>query len=89
MPHDLRNGQWLEPTTALVASNHVEYTAEIHLWTERLKVNPKRATRTSNLAQDPVGFEVGSPDAEPTFSRRRKAWVLRQCCNTHFWASSA
>lgn len=33
MPHDLRHGQWLEPTLALIASNHREYTAQIQLWT--------------------------------------------------------
>jgi hypothetical protein len=61
MPHDLRHGQWLEPTLALTASNHREYTAQIRLWTERLEVDQKRATRTPNLYRDRLGFEVGSP----------------------------
>jgi hypothetical protein len=61
MRSDLRHGQWLKTTLALIASNHVEYTAKIHLWTDRLEVNPKRATRTPNLYRDPLGFEVGSP----------------------------
>ena len=61
MPHDLRHGQWLEPTLALIASNHREYTAQIQLWTERLEVDQKMATRTPNLYQGPVGLEVGSP----------------------------
>ena len=61
MPHDLRHGQWLKPTLALIASNHREYTAQIRLWTERLEVDQKRATRTPSLYRDPLGFEVGSP----------------------------
>jgi hypothetical protein len=61
MPHDLRHGQWLEPTLALIASNHREYTARIQLWTERLEVDQERATRTPNLYRDPIGSEVGSP----------------------------
>ena len=36
MPHDLRHGQRVEPTLVLVGSNHVEYAAQISLWTERL-----------------------------------------------------
>jgi hypothetical protein len=61
MPHDLRHGQWVKPTLALIASNHLEYTARIHLWTDRLEVDEKRATRTPSLYQDPLGSEVGSP----------------------------
>jgi hypothetical protein len=61
MPDDLRHGQWLEPTLALTASNHREYTAPIQLWTERLEVDRKRATRTPNPCRDPLGFVVGSP----------------------------
>jgi len=60
MPHDLRHGQFLEPTLALIASNHREYTARIQLWTERLE-HHKRATRTPNLYRDSAGCEVGSP----------------------------
>ena len=59
MPHDLRHGQWLKPTLALIASNHREYTAQICLWTARLEVNWTK--RTPNLYRDPVGFELGSP----------------------------
>ena len=61
MPHDLRHGQWVEPTLALIASNHREYVAQIQLWAERLEVDQKRATRTPNLYLDPIGVEVGSP----------------------------
>jgi hypothetical protein len=61
MPHDLRHGQWLKPTLALIASDHREHTAQIQLWTERLEVEQERVTRTPNLYRDPLGFEVGSP----------------------------
>ena len=61
MPRDLRHGQWLKPTLALIASDHREYMAQIRLWTERLEVDHKRATRTPNLYRDPLGFEVGFP----------------------------
>jgi hypothetical protein len=37
MPHYVRHGQWLEPTLALTASDHREYTAQIRLWTDRLE----------------------------------------------------
>ena len=60
LPYDLRHGQWLKPTLALIASNHLEYTAQIHVWTERLEVNPKRATRAPNPYREPLGFGVGS-----------------------------
>ena len=61
LPYDLRHGQWLKPTLALIASNHREYTAQIQLWTERLEVDQERAARTPNLYRNPLGFEVGSP----------------------------
>ena len=61
MPHDLRHGQWLEPTLALIASNHREHTAQIQLWTERLQIDQKGTTRTPDLYRYPLGFEVGSP----------------------------
>jgi hypothetical protein len=61
MPHDLRHGQWLEPTLALIASDHREYTGQIRLWTDRLDVDQERATRISGLYQDRIGHKVGSP----------------------------
>lgn len=61
MPHDLRHGQWLKPTLALIASDHREYTAEIQLWTDRLEVDQQRTVRTPNLYRDPLGFEVVNP----------------------------
>ena len=61
MPHDLRHGQWLKPTLALIASDHREYTAQIELWTDRLEVDQQRAVRTPNLYRDPPGFEVVNP----------------------------
>jgi hypothetical protein len=63
MPQDLRHGQWLKPTLALIASNHREHTAQLQLWTERLEIDQKRATRTSDLHRDRPGFEMGSPVA--------------------------
>ncbi len=61
LPYDLRHGQWLKPTLALTASNHRKYTAQLQLWTERLEVDQKKATKTPNLYQKPFGFEVGTP----------------------------
>lgn len=61
MPHYLRHGQWLEPTLTLIASDHREYTAQIRLWTERLEVKQKRATRTPRLHHPLGSEEVGSP----------------------------
>jgi hypothetical protein len=61
MPHDLRHGQWLKPTLALIASDHREYIAQIQLWTDRLGVDQRRAVRTPNLYQHPLGFEVVNP----------------------------
>jgi hypothetical protein len=61
MPHDVRHGQWLKPTLALITSDHREYTAELQLWADRLEVDKKKATKTLNLHRDPLGFEVSSP----------------------------
>ena len=61
LPDGLRHGQWLNPTLALIASNHREHTAQLQLWTERLEVNKKRATRATDPYRAPLGFEVGSP----------------------------
>jgi hypothetical protein len=61
MPHDLRHGQWLEPTLALTASDHREYTGQIRLWADRPEVEQERATRISGLYQDRIGPKVGSP----------------------------
>jgi hypothetical protein len=60
LPYDLRHGQWLKPTLALTASNHRKYTAQLQLWTERLEVDQKKATKTPELYQGPFGSEVGS-----------------------------
>ena len=61
MPHDVRHGQWLKPTLALIASNHREYTAQIQLWTDRLEIDEKGSTKTPDLDRYPLGFEFGSP----------------------------
>jgi hypothetical protein len=60
MPYDLHHGQWVQPTLALIASDHREHTAQIRLWTDRLE-DQQRATRTPSFHRDPVGVEVGSP----------------------------
>ena len=53
MPHDLRHGQWLKPTLALIASNHREYTARIWLWTDRLEGDEKRAYKKDQSLSRP------------------------------------
>jgi hypothetical protein len=63
MPESLFHGQWLVATLAILASDHAEYTSAIRLWTERLEINPKRATRKYDLHGEPVGYNVGSPVA--------------------------
>jgi hypothetical protein len=45
MPHNLRHGEWIKSTFAIIASNGVEYATTLDLWTDRLVVKPKRATR--------------------------------------------
>jgi hypothetical protein len=65
MPHDLRHGQWLKPTLALIASDHREYTAQIQLWTDRLEIDEKGSTITPDLYRYPLGFETGSPAVIP------------------------
>ncbi len=49
MPAELRHGQWLDVTLAIVGSDHTEYTQDIRLWTERLEARPKAMERRSNL----------------------------------------
>lgn len=63
MPRGLRHGQWLEPTLALIASDHREYTAEIQLWTQRLELDKRKATRMPNLI-------------EPHMDSRPALWLL-------------
>jgi hypothetical protein len=41
MPDSLRDRQQLDASLAIFASNHVEYTTTIRLWTERLAVKPR------------------------------------------------
>jgi hypothetical protein len=47
MPAGLTNGSWLEVPVAVIASDHVEYTTELQLYTERLTTRPKRKPRRS------------------------------------------
>lgn len=60
MPKDLRHGLGLEPTIALIASNHQEYTAQIRLWTERLETEQKPEARMPDLYRNPLGFSLDS-----------------------------
>jgi hypothetical protein len=56
MPESLRDRQGLDVTLAINASNGVEDTETIRLWTERLAVKPKVTTRRkSNLFEEPLG----------------------------------
>ena len=56
MPGTLRDRQELDAILAIFASSHVEYTATVRLWTERLAVKPKFATRgNSELFEGPLG----------------------------------
>ena len=49
MPPELMHGQPIDLTLAIVASDHSEYLAQIHVWTERLEQPPQRANRRSGL----------------------------------------
>jgi hypothetical protein len=56
VPDSLRDRQGLDATLAIHASNRIEYTETIHLWTERLAVKPKLAPRGKGiLLGEPVG----------------------------------
>jgi hypothetical protein len=56
MPENVRNRQTLDATLAIYASNRIEYTETIRLWTERLAIKPKFAPRGKyNLFGEPVG----------------------------------
>jgi len=58
MPAELRHGQWLKLTLAIIGSDHTEYASAIHLRTERLEVQPKIVKpRTSIFAKE----EIPSP----------------------------
>ena len=50
MPHDLRHGQWLKPTLALIASDHREYTAQIQLWTDAWRSTKRGRTNARCLS---------------------------------------
>ena len=63
MPPELRHGQRLELTFSITSSRHVEYTAKVQLWIDRLQAKTKPA-RTHNLRGEPVGI-VGSAVAIP------------------------
>jgi hypothetical protein len=63
MPSGLLHGQWLEPTFSITSSKHVECTAKVQLWIDRLQANAKPA-RKRHLRGEPVG-PVGSTVAVP------------------------
>jgi hypothetical protein len=53
MPAELRRGQWLDLSFAIIGSDHTEYATTIQLWTERLEARPKTVTpRTSLFEQE-------------------------------------
>jgi hypothetical protein len=56
MPENVRNRQTLDATLAIYASNRIEYTETIRLWTERLAVKPRFAPSGKyNLFGEPAG----------------------------------
>ena len=54
MPAELRHGQFIDVTLAIIGSDHTEYTQSICLWTERLETRPKAMERRSNLFGEPL-----------------------------------
>ena len=46
MPAHLQHGQWLGVTLAIIASDHIEYTRKLRLWTDRLASKPKPTENT-------------------------------------------
>jgi hypothetical protein len=60
MPDTLRDRQGLDATLAIYASNRIEYMETIHLWTERLPVKPKFASRGNTTCLENL-LEVGHP----------------------------
>lgn len=63
MPSELLHGQRLELTFSITSSRHVEYTAKVQFWIDRMQAKTKPA-RTHNLRGEPVGI-VGSAVAIP------------------------
>jgi len=59
MPSELRHGQWLELTVAIIGPDHTEYAKTIHLRTERLEARPKVVKPQASLAKE----EARSPRA--------------------------
>ncbi|SRR5712692_2784510 len=75
MPAELRHGQWLDVTLAIIGSDHTEYTQNICLWTERLETRPKAMVRRSNLFGEPINSNardsVRAPSLESSMHSRR------------------
>ena len=59
MPPELRHGQWLDATLAIIGSDHSEYTQDIRLWTERLAPKPKSAQPRRGLVARSNGGDNG------------------------------
>jgi len=68
MPAELRHGQWLKLSLAIIGCDHTEYATTIDLWTERLEVRPKVVKpRTSLFARTgEQERDVASPERWPT-----------------------
>ncbi len=65
MPVTLQQGQWTDVNLVITASDHVEHTKKIRLWTERLEVRPKLVRRSSSLYDDPIRGAVIAGNASP------------------------
>jgi len=73
MPAELRHGQWLDVTLAIVGSDHTEYTQDIRLWTERLETRPKAMERRSNLFGEPLSSNARDSVRVPSLESRMHA----------------
>jgi hypothetical protein len=60
LPGDLRHGERLEATFAIITSEHTEYTEKIFFVVERRAVKPKFAKRESSLYEAPAGCRIES-----------------------------
>ena len=68
MPKSLRHGEWIEPTLAIIASNHSEYIAAIRLWVERLEDKRERSMRKQSLyepLEHNVSHRITARDHQP------------------------
>ena len=61
MPAELRHGQLVDVTLAIIGSDHTEYTQNIRLWTERRETRPKSTEKTIKPFDEPL--KNNAPDA--------------------------